>query len=248
VAHDRTTEACGGHRLSQLATRSPHARPSALPVAALRGSADHGTHPDTSLPGCLRKAQGRRSIVAVTVATSLLTTADELLQMPDDGMRYELVRGELLVMTPAGARHGRLAVKVGGLLFEHERKTACGVAFGAETGFLISRDPDTVRAPDAAFVSRERFEAVGDTDKYWPGAPDFAAEVISPKDTFHEVQDKALEWLAAGTIIVLVLDPPKRTATVYRSGGDAHVYGDQDTLDLSDAVPGFTVPVARLFA
>lgn len=186
--------------------------------------------------------------MAVTVATSVLTTADELLQMPDDGMRYELVRGELLMMSPAGARHGRRAARIARLLDTHASQTDCGVVFGAETGFVISSDPDTVRAPDAAFVSKERFEAVGDTEKYWPGAPDFAAEVISPKDTFHEVQDKALEWLAAGTIAVLVLDPPKRTATVYRGGGDAHVYGDQDTLDLSDAVPGFTVPVADLFA
>ena len=185
--------------------------------------------------------------MAVTVATSVLTTADELLYMPDDGMRHELVRGELRTMTPAGARHGRLAVKVGGMLFEHERKTASGVAFGAETGFLISRDPDTVRAPDAAFVSRERFEAVGDTEKYWPGAPDFAAEVISPNDTFHDVQKKALEWLAAGTIIVLLLDPDQQTATVYRGQGDTHVHRVKDTLDLSDAVPGFTVPVADLF-
>jgi len=168
--------------------------------------------------------------------------------MPDDGMRYELVRGELLMMSPAGARHGRRAARIARLLDTHASQTDCGVVFGAETGFVVSHDPDTVRAPDAAFVSKERFEAVGDTEKFWPGAPDFAAEVISPKDTFHEVQDKALEWLAAGTIAVLVLDPPKRTATVYRAGGDAHVYGDQDTLDLSDAVPGFTVPVARLFA
>jgi len=183
----------------------------------------------------------------VTVATSLLTTADELLQMPDDGMRYELVRGELLTMSPAGARHGRVAVRLGRLLDAYVEEAGIGVAFGAETGFLISRDPDTVRAPDAAFVSKERFEAVGDTEKYWPGAPDFAAEVISPKDTFHEVQTKALEWLAAGTIIVLVLDPDQQTATVYRGQGDTHVHRPDDTLDLSDAVPGFTVPVADLF-
>jgi Uma2 family endonuclease len=73
-------------------------------------------------------------------------------------------------------------------------------------------------------------------------------EVISPNDTFHEVQAKALEWLAAGTIIVLVLDPDQHTATVYRGQGDTHVHRAEDTLDLSDAVPGFTVPVARLFA
>jgi Uma2 family endonuclease len=104
-----------------------------------------------------------------------------------------------------------------------------------------------VRAPDAAFIAKERAEAVGRTAKYWPEAPVFAMEVVSPDDTFHEVQEKALEWLQAGAIAVLVLDPPKQTTTVYRGQGDAHVHGVEDTLDLSDAVPGFCVAVAELF-
>ena len=186
--------------------------------------------------------------MAVAVATSTVTTADELLLMPKGRMRYELVRGELRTMTPAGFEHGRVALRLGYLLEAHVEQTGIGVAAGAETGFVLSSDPDTVRAPDAAFVSKERAEEVGRTVKYWPGAPDFAAEVISPSDTFHEVQAKALEWLAVGTIIVLVLDPDQQTATVYRGQGDTHIHNAEDTLDLSDAVPGFTVPVARLFA
>jgi Uma2 family endonuclease len=184
----------------------------------------------------------------VAVATFPVTTADELLYMPDDGMRHELVRGELRTMTPAGFEHGRVAVRLGRLLDAHVEDAGIGVAAGAETGFVLSTDPDTVRAPDAAFVSKQRAEEVGRTVKYWPGAPDFAAEVISPNDTFHEVQKKALEWLAAGTIAVLLLDPDQHTATVYRGQGDTHVHRAEDTLDLSDAVPGFTVPVARLFS
>ncbi len=168
--------------------------------------------------------------------------------MPDDGMRHELVRGELRTMTPAGFEHGRVAVRLGRLLDVYAEETGSGVAVGAETGFVLSSDPDTVRAPDAAFVSKERAEKVGRTAKYWPGAPDFAVEVISPNDSFHEVQDKALQWLAAGTIVVLVLDPDKRTATVYRGQGDVHIHSGEDTLDLSDGVPGFTVAVAELFA
>jgi Uma2 family endonuclease len=175
-------------------------------------------------------------------------TAEELLRMPDDGLRYELVRGELRMMPPPGFEHGRVAARIGGLLFAHVHETGNGVTLAAETGFMLARDPDTVRAPDAAFVSKERAEAVGRTTKYWPGAPDFAAEVVSSGDSFHDVQDKALEWLAAGTIAVLVLDPDKRKATVYRGQGDAHVYSSDDMLDLSDAVPGFSVAVAELFA
>jgi len=168
--------------------------------------------------------------------------------MPDDALRRELVRGELRVMAPAGFEHGRIAATMAVLLGAHVRKAGSGVTLGAETGFLLASDPDTVRAPDAAFVSRERAEKVGRTAKYWPGAPDLAVEVASPDDSFHEVQEKALEWLAAGTIAVLVLDPAERTATVYRGQGDAHVHGADDTLDLSDAVPDFNVPVAELFA
>jgi Uma2 family endonuclease len=179
-------------------------------------------------------------------------TADELLRMPDDGMRHELVRGELRTMTPPGFEHGRVAATVGRLLGEHVHQTAGGVTVAAETGFVLAsgggRDTDTVRAPDAAFIRKERVEAVGDTEKYWPEAPSLAVEILSPNDSFHEVQEKALEWLAAGTVAVLVLDPDKRTATVYRGQGDAHVYGAEDTLDLSDAVPGFSVTVAELFA
>lgn len=89
---------------------------------------------------------------------------------------------------------------------------------------------------------------MGQTFKYWPGAPDLAVEVVSPDDSFREVQEKALEWLASGTIAVLVLDPTERTATVYRRGGDAHIHSAEDTLDLSDAVPGLSVAVAKLFA
>ena len=168
--------------------------------------------------------------------------------MPDDGMRHELVRGKLRTMTPPGSDHGRIAATMGGLLFVHARETGSGVTVG-ETGFVLARDPDTVRAPDAAFIARERAETIGRTPKYWPEAPALAVEVISPDDTKREVHEKALEWLAAGSIIALVLDPPKRTATVY-SGEDntPHVHSEQDKLDLSDAVPGFSVVVAELFA
>ncbi len=167
--------------------------------------------------------------------------------MPDDGMRHKLVRGELRTMTPPGAEHGRVAATVGMLLGVHARQTGSGVTFAAETGFVLARDPDTVRAPDAAFVARERVEAVGRTPKYWPEAPTLAVEVVSPEDSFREVEEKALEWLTAGAITVLVLDPPRRTATVYRGKGDAHVHSAEETLDLSDAVPGFSVVVAELF-
>ena len=175
------------------------------------------------------------------------TRAEELWHLPDDGLRRELVEGELRVMAPPGAEHGRVAATVAGLLFTHVRQTGAGVTFAAETGFLLAHDPDTVRAPDAAFVVAERAEAVGRTEKYWPGAPDFAAEVISPGDTFAEVEAKALGWLEAGTSVVLVLDPARHTATAYRGQGDVRIHRGDEMLDLSDAVPGWRVALADFF-
>jgi Uma2 family endonuclease len=122
------------------------------------------------------------------------------------------------------------------------------VTFGAETGFVLARDPDTVRAPDAAFVTKGHADTIGRIVKYWPRAPDFAVEVVSPDDSFREVEEKAPNWLRAGSLAVLVLDPSRRAATVYRGAGEARAYSVEDTLDLSDAVPGWKVVVAELFA
>ncbi len=182
----------------------------------------------------------------MAVPASTLTTAEDLLRMPRGRARHELVRGELRVMCLPGARHGRIALRIGRLLDTHASQTGAGVAFG-ELGFLLARDPDTVRGPDAAFISRERYDAVGETTKYWPGPPDLAVEVLSPNDTFREVQEKAREWVAAGCTAVLVLDPDERTATVYRAGGDSHIYAGEERVDLSDAVPDFRVAVGELF-
>lgn len=175
------------------------------------------------------------------------STAEDLWDLPDDGMRHELVRGELRLMVPPGAEHGRVAATVAGLLFVHARETEAGITFAAETGFLLARDPDTVRAPDAAFVAADRAEAVGRTERYWPGAPDFVAEVISPGDTFAEVEAKALDWLSAGTKLVLVIDPARRTATTYRGPEDVQVHREDTLLDLGDAVPGWRVALPDFF-
>lgn len=180
-------------------------------------------------------------------AHALATTAEELWLLPDDGMRHELVNGQLRVMPPAGFEHGRVASTANRLLGVHVHATGIGVTLAAETGFVLASDPDTVRAPDVAFVTHAHTDAVGRTDRFWHGAPDFAVEIISPGDSFGEVEAKVLGWLAAGATAILVLDPARRSASVYRAGGDVRVYTDGD-LDLSDAVPGWRVAVAEFFA
>jgi Uma2 family endonuclease len=151
-------------------------------------------------------------------------------------------------MCAAGFEHGRVAMTAGFLLRGHVQATGSGVTLGAETGFILASDPDTVRAPDAAFVSQARVDAVGTTLGFWPhGAPDLAIEVVSPDDSRPYVRSKALNWLDAGATAVLVLDPRSRSATVYRTGSDIRSFTDGE-LDLSDAVPGWRVAVAEFFA
>src|SRR5262245_36616574 len=120
-------------------------------------------------------------------------TADELLRLPDDGFRYELIHGELRRMSPAGSKHGVVAMNIALSLGSHVRTHALGRVFAAETGFLLSQDPDHVRAPDSAFVRKERADEVGDTEKFWPGPPDLAVEVISPSDTYTDVEERVFD-------------------------------------------------------
>jgi Uma2 family endonuclease len=168
--------------------------------------------------------------------------------MPDDGFRYELVRGELRKTSPAGQKHGRIAIKVSTSLDNHVTLNKLGAIYAAETGFLISSDPDTVRAPDVAFVSQKRLDEVGDVEGYWAGAPDLVVEVISPGDTYTEVDEKVLEWLEAGSLIVVVVNPRKRAVTVYRSLTDIIVLTEDDRLDGGNVVPGWSVTVSDIFA
>lgn len=175
-----------------------------------------------------------------------VANADELLRLPDDGYRYELVRGELRQMTPAGSRHGGVAMTLGVLLGQFVRARRLGRVFAAETGFVLATAPDTVRAPDVAFVQRERLSA-GLPRGYWPGAADLAAEVLSPNDSFAAVQEKVFCWLDAGCRMVLVVDPEARAVTVYRARDDARTLRGSDSLDGVDVVPGWRVAVAELF-
>ena len=146
-----------------------------------------------------------------------IETAAELSLMPDDGNRYELVQGTLKIMSPAGSEHGEVADRIGRRLGDFVETHNLGKTFAAETGFRIENDPDTVRAPDAAFVSHDRLASVESTHVYLPLAPDLVVEVVSPNDSFSDVEAKAEQWMNAGTKIVLIADPANRTLGVYES-------------------------------
>jgi Uma2 family endonuclease len=174
-------------------------------------------------------------------------TAADLLRMPDDGFRYELVKGELRKMCPAGHEHGTVTARFTWRLAQHVESNNLGAVSAGETGFLLASNPDTVRAPDTAFISRRRVEETGQVQGYWPGPPDLAVEAISPSDTYVEVEEKAIAWLEAGSLMVLVLNPRKRTATVYRSMSEIVILDEHTILDLDDIVPGFKVAVKDIF-
>lgn len=179
--------------------------------------------------------------------TTQLMTADELLMLPRGRFRYELIKGELKTMSPAGSEHGAVIMNLAVPLGQHVKVNKLGVAFGAETGFKLATNPDTVRAPDIAFVRRERIPATGITKSYWAGAPDLAVEVLSPGDTNAEIKTKVAEWLANGASAVWVVSPKLRNVTVHRSPTDVTVLTEHDELDGQDIVPGFRCRVAEIF-
>jgi Uma2 family endonuclease len=179
--------------------------------------------------------------------TQLTMTADDLWRRPDDGLRHELIRGELTSMPLAGGRHGEIAMSVGSMLLTHVRSRQLGEVLAGGTGFIVARHPDTVRAPDAAFISKERVPAGGLPEGFVPLAPDIAVEVLSPGDAQVEVDDKTEQWRKAGAAMVWVVNPRGRTVTVHRSGRDPRVLRENDVLVGEEVCPGFSVAVAELF-
>lgn len=180
--------------------------------------------------------------------TTQLATAEELLKLPRGQHRYALVKGELITMSPAGSEHGVIIMRLAWRLARQADSTHLGLTFGAETGFKVESDPDTVLAPDIAFVSRERIPQGGIPKAYWPGAPDLAVEVVSPGDTFNEVADKVAAWLEAGTRAVWVANPKRRTITIHRSLTEAVTLTVHDELDGQEIAPGFHCRIAEIFA
>jgi Uma2 family endonuclease len=167
--------------------------------------------------------------------------------MPDDHQRHELVKGELTTMAPANSEHGATVVKVTIPLGHYVMTHGLGVVFGAETGFVIERNPDTVLAPDLAFVSQSRIDAIGVPRKFWPGAPDLVVEVVSPSDTVYEVDEKAQAWLTAGSQLVWVVNAKRQSITIYRPGKNPQILFADDILSGEDVIAGFQIPIRDIF-
>jgi Uma2 family endonuclease len=178
-------------------------------------------------------------------AAQKLMSAEELARTSVPGKVVELVRGHLVVREPPGTRHGavaaRLTIRLGAFV-EQER---LGLVFAQDTGFKIERDPDTVRGPDLAFVSRERLERIPEVG-YAELAPDLVVEVLSPNDRPGEVLAKIGDFLAAGTRLAWLVDRRRCEARIFRSDGSVAVIGEDGALDGEDVVPGFSCPLAAV--
>ena len=174
-------------------------------------------------------------------------TADELLRLNVSDARSELIRGELVVRELAGYRHGNVAARLLVAIGAFVETRALGWVFTAETGFRLREDPDTVRAPDVAFVRHDR---VPDPPPrgYASLAPDLVVEVLSPDDRPGEVLSKVGDWLEAGTALVWVVDPERHTARVYRADGSEDHLGEADRLEGETVLPGFECELRRILA
>ncbi len=181
------------------------------------------------------------------MATTLpITTAEQLLQAEGLG-RCELVRGELVMMSPAGLEHARIVSRINSRLSQFVEQRGLGMVSAGDPGFVIARDPDTVRAPDVAFIRADRVPAAPMMG-FFPGAPDLAVEVVSPSDRATELLAKVQDWLEAGCRAVWVIDPLRGAASIYRTDKPMAILHASDVLSGDDVVPGFSVPVAEIFA
>jgi Uma2 family endonuclease len=175
-------------------------------------------------------------------ATEKLMTADELLAMSE--FRGELVKGRLVEMAPASWKHGQCGIRAAVIISKYVTEHKLGVVVAAETGFLLSRKPDSVRAPDVGFISADRVAKASESG-FFDGPPDLAVEILSPNDKVFDVEEKIAEYIEAGCKLVWIINPKARTITSHRRGNQTRIYTEQDTLDGAEVLPGFSTPVSE---
>lgn len=180
------------------------------------------------------------------VATAV-TTAEQLLTMPDDGHRYELVDGALVRMAPADNDCSRVGGNFFTYLNVHVRSRRLGIAFPANAGFKLTVDPDTVLSPDTAFIRAERVPTGADRRGFWQVAPDLVVEVVSPSDRRAAVLGKVERYLDLGVPLVAVVWPATRSVSVHRPGQPVSLLTEHDTFDGGTVLPDFRVAIADLF-
>jgi Uma2 family endonuclease len=184
---------------------------------------------------------------AAMAAETLLTAAD-LANLPDADLPHELVRGVLHRVMPAIARHGSVVSRVQGALAQHVHPRGLGELFSEATGFLLERNPDTVRCPDIAFVAGSRLPAGGLAPGFLELAPDLVVEVVSASDRTAQVVAKVADYLRLGVRCAWVFLPAERAVRVFGADGSRATIGEEGVLDGGAILPGFRLPVAFCFS
>ena len=176
-----------------------------------------------------------------------LLTAEEFERMPDPGYPTELVRGRIVAMNPPGFRHGAVCVNivriVGGYLDRDDR----GRLVSNDSGTITERGPDTVRGMDVGYYSYERLPREKRPQGYPGVSPDAVFEVKSPSDRWSDLLEKTAEYLKSGVIKVCIVDPQRRTVTIYSQDEPERALSENDIFELPEIFPGLSVPVARFF-
>lgn len=183
------------------------------------------------------------------MSTISAITDEDLRRLPADGRKYELVDGEIRV-SPAGGRHGQVSVELVARIHAHVRERRLGVVLDSSTGFRLAgrkASQQDVRSPDVSFVAAGRLPDDRAPTGFIELAPDLAVEVLSPDDRRREVLEKVGEFLDAGTRLVWVLDPERRSAAAYRSLTDVRRLSEDDSLDGEDVIPGFACVLRDIF-
>jgi Uma2 family endonuclease len=183
--------------------------------------------------------------VYVGIVPPVRMTAEELLHTSIPDKRVELIRGVLAVREPAGYRHGRVSMELASLLWQHVKGRGAGQVLSAETGFKLASDPDTVRAPDVAFITRERLPDP-QTRGFPELGPDLVVEVLSPDDRPGETLTKVGDWLEGGARLVWVIDPERRVARVYRQDGTETHLAESGMLEGEDVLPGLSCTLTSI--
>ena len=182
----------------------------------------------------------------MTTMQTKLVTADELLMMPDDGYRYELIRGVLIRKMPTGEPHGIVVVLTAHHITQYALSSGNGQTRTGETGYILDKDPDTVRAPDVAWYSPENVPPPG-TQGFPDVVPDLVVEVQSPSNSDREMAAKAAMWLSYGAKMALVMNPRTETVIMHKPDSAPITLTVDDVLDGGDVLPGFSCPVRSFF-
>ena len=184
------------------------------------------------------------------MATKVRLTAQDLWRLGEGDVRRELVNGEVIEMPPVGGSHGQMTGQWCWYLAEHVKRHGGGEVVVGDVGFILQlpNDPERVRAPDVAFVARERLPEGGLPQGFIVGPPDLAIEVLSHTDNPMDVQQKIRDYLEAGTRLVWLVAPQAKTVTVYRANGSAQLLREHEVLTGEDVLPGLTIPLTEIFA